>query len=155
VPPNALAVALNVTLVNEGNARGGRGGVIWGYAAQPWSAGAGSRWFPDMEGLAGLIRQGLVADLYGGPDSRLPVGGGPETLTQGTAGHGPRPVAGVDAGRMAARQARCRWQRAAETAGQRSQVHSRTVYAERCREEAASGQRVCERPRRPHGRGHS
>ena len=39
-------------------------------------------------------------------------GGGPEILAQGTAGLGSQPpVAGVDAGRMAARQARCRWQR--------------------------------------------
>jgi len=38
-------------------------------------------------------------------------GGGPEILGQGTAGLGSQPVAGVDAGRMAARQARWRWQR--------------------------------------------
>ena len=38
-------------------------------------------------------------------------GGGPEILGQGTAGLGSQPVAGVDAGGMAARQARYRWQR--------------------------------------------
>ena len=43
------------------------------------------------------------------------MGRGPETLGQGTAGLGSRPAAGVDAGRMAARQARYRWQRRARS----------------------------------------
>ena len=74
----------------------------------PW-AGGWQRQRVQGYGLGqGRAPQALNCRLVLGPRTRR---GGPETLGQGTAGLGSQPVAGVDAGGMAARQARYRWQR--------------------------------------------